>query len=210
MNTATNTATAPQWKLDSPPDSEVRVDQDVLAMRSPLVRVHRDEAGGWSFDGPGKPPRPFSRTRLSAVVGAWPHVAALSDLAAGRSVIWSWRQHGWTSELVCECGQCEQPEPTDVDRASWPAELQAHSIVSVEQSALSGQAPLSDIIHTPGGIALLAPGDHRRTSEVMAPVALANVVRRWPHSMQALRALQDGRGMRWNPTGLNWHEYVLA
>lgn len=210
MTTATNTAATAQWKLKSPPNAEVHVDQDVLAMRSPLVRVHRDDAGGWSFDGPGEQPRPGSRTQLSAVVGAWPHVAALTGLEAGGAVIWSWRQHGWTSEFVCECGHCEQPVATDVDRASWPAELQAHSIVSVEQVALSGQVPLSDIMYTPGGIALLGPGGHQRTSDVMTPVALANVVRRWPHSMQALRVLQAGRGVGWNPDELNWHEYVLA
>lgn len=198
------------WKLSAPPDLEVHVDTDVLAMRAPLVRVHRDEAGTWSFDGPGQTPRPSKKTVLSAVLGAWPHVAALSDLGAGAAAVWSWKQHGWASEFACECGSCEQPVASDIDRRSWPQELQPHTIVSVEQAALSGQVALTDIISTPGGTALLGPGDHRRTADLMTPVALANVIRRWPHTMQALRMLKDGRGMRWNPEGLNWHEYVVA
>jgi len=199
-----------EWKLKTPPEAEVHVDEDVLAMRAPLVRVHRDDQGAWSFDGPGRPPKPAKKTMLSAVVGAWPHVAALSDLDTGCAAVWSWRQHGWASEFECRCGNCEQPVAADIDRTSWPSELQPHTIVSVEQAALSGQIPLTDIISTPGGIALLGPGDHRRTADLMAPVALANVVRRWPHTMQALRALREGRGMRWNEKGLNWHEYVIA
>jgi hypothetical protein len=198
------------WKLNTPPESEVHVDADVLAMRAPLVRVHRDDEGTWSFDGPGHNPRPSKKTMLSAVVGAWPHVAALSDLETGGAAVWSWKQHGWASEFECKCGNCEQPVAADIDRNSWPAELQPHTILSVEQAALSGQVSLTDIISTPGGIALLGPGDHRRTADLMAPVALANAIRRWPHTMQALRALKEGRGMRWNPEGLNWHEYVLA
>ncbi|SDW66117.1 hypothetical protein SAMN05216215_1004276 [Saccharopolyspora shandongensis] len=198
------------WKLNTPPESEVNVDADVLAMRAPLVRVHRNDEGTWSFDGPGRNPRPSKKTMLSAVVGAWPHVAALSDLDTGGAAVWSWKQHGWASEFKCECGSCEQPVAADIDRNSWPAELQPHSILSVEQVALSGQAPLTDIISTPGGIALLGPGDHRRSADLMTPIALANVIRRWPHTMQALRALKEGRGMRWNQQQLNWHEYVLA
>ncbi len=44
----------------------------------------------------------------------------------------------------------------------------------------------------------------------MAPVALANVIRRWPHTMQALRTVREGYGMRWNSEELNWHEYATA
>ncbi|MER7010896.1 hypothetical protein ABT324_05655 [Saccharopolyspora sp. NPDC000359] len=198
------------WKLNAPPESEVHVDADVLAMRAPLVRVHRDDTGTWSFDGPGKEPRPSKKTLLSAVVGAWPHVAALTDLGTGAAAVWSWKQHGWASEFECQCGSCDQPVASDIDRRSWPEELQPHTILSVEQAALSGQTALTDIVSTPGGTALLGPGDHRRTADLMTPVALANVIRRWPHTMQALRMLKEGRGMRWNPEGLNWHEYVLA
>ncbi|GAA0538272.1 hypothetical protein GCM10011581_05240 [Saccharopolyspora subtropica] len=198
------------WKLTTPPESEVHVDTDVLAMRAPLVRVHRDDEGTWSFDGPGQAPRPSKKTVLSAVVGAWPHVAALSDLDRGGAVVWSWKHHGWASEFACRCGNCEQPVATDIDRGSWPSDLQPHIIVNVEQAALSGQVSLTDMISTPGGIALLGPGDHRRTADVMTPVALANVIRRWPHTMQALRALKEGRGMRWNPENLSWHEYVVS
>ena len=184
------------WKLSTSPESEVLVDTDVLAMRSPLVRVHRDAKGTWSFDGPGQRPRPNKTAMLSAVVGAWPHVAALSDMDTGRAVVWSWKQHGWAAEFECKCGDCEQPVASDIDRQSWPAELQPHTVVSVEQAALSGQVSLTDIVSTAGGVALLGPGDHRRTSDLMAPVALANVIRRWPHTMQALRMLHEGRGMR--------------
>lgn len=197
------------WKLKAPPETEVNVDEDVLAMRAPLVRVHRDDTGGWSFDGPGAATA-SKRTVLGAVVGAWPHVAALSELDSGGAVIWSWRQHGWASEFECKCGGCEQPVASDIDRRAWPADLEPQSIVSVEQAALSGQVTLSDILHTPGGIALLGPGEHHRTADMMTPVAVANVIRRWPHCMQALRSLKDGRGMRWNPEALNWHEYVVA
>ncbi|RKT83260.1 hypothetical protein SAMN05421805_105257 [Saccharopolyspora antimicrobica] len=198
------------WKLSAPPESEVHVDADVLAMRAPLVRVHRDKAGTWSFDGPGQSPRPSKRTLLSAVVGAWPHVAALSDLGIGAAAVWSWKQHGWAGESACECGSCDQPVAADIDRHSWPEELQPHTILSVEQAALSGQTALTDIVSTPGGVALLGPGEHRRTADLMTPVALANVIRRWPHTMQALRMLKEGHGMRWSAEGLNWHEYALA
>ncbi|WP_460957481.1 hypothetical protein [Parasphingorhabdus pacifica] len=199
-----------EWKLGSPPDAEVRVDQEVLAMRAPLVRVHRDEGGAWAFDGPGREPRPAKRTVLSAVVGAWPHVAALSHLDNGTAAVWSWNRHGWTSEFDCRCGSCDQPVAADLDRSTWPADLQPNDLVSVEQTALAGQVPLLDIIHTPGGIAMLGPGGHRRTSDQMTPVAVANVIRRWPHTMQALRSLDEGRGVSWNEEKLNWHEYLVA
>ena len=78
------------WKLSTAPESEVLVDTDVLAMRSPLVRVHRDAKGTWSFDGPGQRPRPNKTAMLSAVVGAWPHVAALSGMGTGGAAVWSW------------------------------------------------------------------------------------------------------------------------
>ena len=198
------------WKLKTPPETEVRVDEDVLSLRAPLVRVHRDDEGTWSFDGPGADRKPAKTTLLGAVVGAWPHVAALSNLDTGGTAVWLWKQHGWSGEFECTCGNCEQPVATDIDRSSWPEDLQPHHVVSVEKAALSGEVPLTDIIDTPGGTALLGPGDHRRTADLMTPVALANVVRRWPHTMQALRSLQKGRGMRWNPENLNWHEYVIA
>ncbi|RCW42834.1 hypothetical protein DFQ14_10890 [Halopolyspora algeriensis] len=199
-----------EWKLRTPPQTEVWVDEDVLAMRAPLVRVHRDDAGTWLFDGPGEPPRPASRTHLSAVAGAWPHVAALTELNSGDSVVWSWEQHGWTSEFECRCGNCAQPVATDLDRSTWPSELHPEYLASVESTALSGQIMLTDILATPGGIALLGPGGQNRTSEEMTPVALANVIRRWPHTMRALRAVRDGHGMRWNPEELNWHEYMTV
>ncbi len=191
-------------------DTEVQVDEDVLALRAPLVRVHRDEAGRWRFDGPGAPPRPAVTTLLSAVRDAWPHVCALVELEPGTSAVWSWDKHGWAGEFECRCGSCEQPVACDLDRRTWPTELHPDHIVSVEQTALAGQVSLTDILSTPGGIALLGPGAQRRTSDEMAPVALANVIRRWPHTMRALRSVRDGHGMRWNPDQLNWHEYVTA
>jgi hypothetical protein len=199
-----------EWKLKTPPDAQVSVDEDVLALRAPLVRVHRDDKGTWSFDGPGSTPRPAQKTLLGAVVGAWPHVAALSDLDIGSTVVWSWSRHGWSREFECHCGHCDEPVAADLDRKTWPADLDPNRIVSVEQTALSGQVALTDIIFTPGGVALLGPGDHHRTSDMMAPVAVANVIRRWPHTMQAMRMLNDGRGMRWNPDGLHWQEYLIA
>lgn len=194
----------------SPAETEVLVDEEVLGLRAPLVRVHRDEAGTWSFDGPGAAPRPAVKTLLSAVRNAWPHVCALVELDPGTSAVWSWERHGWVAEFECRCGSCEQPVPSDLDRRSWPTDLHPEHIVSVEHAALSGQVALSDILSTPGGIALLGPGTQRRTSDQMAPVAVANVIRRWPHTMRALRSVRDGHGMRWNPEALNWHEYVTA
>ncbi len=199
-----------EWKLASPPETAVAVDSDVLAMRVPLVRVYRDEGGAWFFDGPGEVPRPATTTTLAAVVGAWPHVLALSTLDIDDSAIWSWARHGWTSEIECSCGECDQPVAADIDRGTWPSELRPDRVVSVENTALSGQEPLTDILSTPGGIALLAAGGHHRTSDQMAPVALANVIRRWPHTMQALRTLKPNRGMRWNSEELNWGEYATA
>jgi hypothetical protein len=199
-----------RWKLGSPPDTEVRVDEDVLALRAPLVRVHRDGRGKWSFDGPGGAPRPAKKALLAAVVDAWPHVCALSELDIGSGAVWSWQQHGWASEFDCRCGGCRPPVAVDLDRRSWPSDLSPNQLVSVEESALTGRTALVDILATPGGIALLGPGGHRRTSDLMTPVAMVNVLRRWPHTMQPLRALQDGRCMRWNPDTLNWHEYLIA
>jgi hypothetical protein len=199
-----------RWMLASPPDTEVRVDEEVLAVRAPLVRVHRDDRGEWSFDGPGTAPRPARATRLGAVVDAWPHVHALSTLDVGGSAIWSWREHGWSPVSECRCGSCEQPVAVDLDRRTWPSDLHPNHIVSVEQAALSGQIALTDILFPPGGIAFLGPGDHRRTSDTMAPVAVANVIRRWPHTMWALRSLREGRGLRWHADSLQWHEYLLA
>lgn len=199
-----------KWKLGSPPDTEVRVDKDVLALRAPLVRVHRNGRGEWSFDGPGAAPRPATKAVLRAVVDAWPHVSALSGLDSGSGVVWSWRQHGWAREFECRCGRCEPPAAVDLDRRRWPSELTPSRLVSVEESALAGRVALVDILATPGGIALLGPGAHRRTSDLMTPMAMANVIRRWPHAMQPLRDLQDGRGMRWNPDTLHWHEYLIA
>jgi hypothetical protein len=199
-----------KWKLSSPPDTQVRVDEDVLTMRAPLVRVHRADSGEWSFDGPGVAPRPAKTASLGAVAHAWPHVCALSQLDSGAAAVWSWRQHGWAGEFECRCGNCDRPVAADLDRRNWPSDLRPDQIVSVELIALSGRVELADILTTPGGIALLGPGDHRRTSDTMTPVAVVNVIRRWPHTMQALRALGEGRGMRWSPDTLHWHEYVLA
>ena len=199
-----------EWKLGTSPGTAVEVDEDVLALRAPLVRVRRDDEGAWFFDGPGEVPRPSTRTTLGAVVGAWPHVTALSTLDSGDAAIWSWARHGWTSEIECQCGECDQPVAADLDRGTWPSDLRPDRVVSVENTALSGQEPLSDILSTPDGIALLAPGGHHRTSDQMAPVAMANVIRRWPHTMQALRSLKPNRGMRWNAEALNWAEYQTA
>lgn len=198
------------WKLDTPPDTQVRVAEDVLALRSPLVRVHRDDEGSWSFQGPGTEMDEKNVTSLRSVVEAWPHVAGLSYLEPEKTALWSWEQHGWTGEFECHCGSCEPPVAADLDRHTWPSDLQPNRLVSVEQLALSGQVALANIIATPGGTALLGPGDQRRTSDEMAPVATANVLRRWPHTMQALRSLREGRGMRWNPEDLNWQEYLIA
>lgn len=199
-----------EWKLNSPPETEVRVDTDVLSLRAPLVRVHRDDEGTWSFDGPGASPRPSQNTVLGAVVGAWPHVAGLSQMDAGDSAVWSWRAHGWSGEFECHCGHCEPPRPADLDRRSWPEDLDPNQLISVERVALSGEIGLTDILYNSSWIALVGPGLHRRTSDKMTPVAVANVIRRWPHTMQALRAITYGRGMRWNHSSLSWHEYVIA
>lgn len=198
-----------QWKLNTPPEAEVLVDTDVLSLRAPLVRVARDAEGTWSFTGPGADP-PTQRTVLGAVVAAWPHVSALTDLDRGGAVVWSWTRHGWAGEFECRCGNCEQPVAADLDRRSWPSDVQPDSLISVEKSALSGQVTLTDILSTPGGVAFLGPGRHQRTSDLMTPVAAANVARRWPHTVQALRSIKNGRGLSWNPEGLNWREYVLA
>lgn len=199
-----------QWKLKSAPETPVHLDENVLAMRAPLVRVRCGEDGSWTCEGPNPGQAAPQKTMLSAVVSAWPHVAALSGLDAGGCVVWSWRQLGWADENGCQCGECEKPVATDIDRSSWPEDLQPHTVVSVENVALTGQTPLTDILHTSGGIALLGAGDHRRTSDLMSPVAMANAVRRWPHTVHALRMLQESRGMRWNFDELNWHEYLVA
>lgn len=197
------------WKLSAGPEVTVQVDEDVLALRAPLVRVHRDSGGAWSFDGPGTPPRPARSTLLGAVVDAWPHVAALSDLDNGESAVWSWKQHGWAGESRCRCGECETPIARDLDRENWPSDLQPNQIVSVEQRALTGQIELTDIIAPPGGTALLGPGDYRRTSDQMAPIAVANVIRRWPHTMNALRYIKEGRGLHWDRENMHWEEYKI-
>ncbi|WP_019853273.1 hypothetical protein [Actinopolyspora mortivallis] len=196
-----------ETKLDASSRTEVSVDEDVLALRSPLVQVRRDEQGSWFFEGPGGSSDSTVRTVLGAVVNAWPHVAALGDLEPGRSAIWSWHDHGWTSEFECTCGECEQPAPVDLDRRSWPADLDPEALVSVEETALSGQVVLSDILYTSGRIALLGVGEQNRSSEEMTSVAMANVIRRWPHTMRALRSVRSGYLLRWNPESLNWHEY---
>lgn len=198
-----------EWKLDTQPETEVRVGEDVLALRAPLVRVHRDASGTWSFDGPGTTPRPGKKTLLGAVVGAWPHVAGLSNLDADSVAVWSWQKHGWSTDIECPCGECDRPVPADLDRRSWPSELDPDHLVGVEQTALSGQVGLTEIVSTSDGIAFLGPGQYRRTKEQMTTVALANAIRRWPHTMQALRALTAGRGMRWDANALNWNEYVI-
>jgi hypothetical protein len=199
-----------QWKLGSPPNTEVRVDDEVLTLRAPLVQVRRDGRGEWSFDGPGRAPGSAKRTLLGAVVDAWPHVGALSTLDVGSAAIWSWREHGWSHVSECRCGSCEQPVAADLDRRTWPSDLHPNHIVSVEQAALSGQIGLTEILFRSGGIAFLGPGDQRRTSDTMTPVAVANVIRRWPHTMQALRSLREGRGLRWDADTLQWREYFLA
>lgn len=207
---ATGSAAGSQWKLQSPPETPVNLDENVLAMHSPLVRVRCEQDGSWTCVGPQPNTVEPAKTSLSAVVSAWPHVAGLSALTRGGCVVWSWRQQGWAEEDGCQCGQCETPVATDIDRSVWPEDLQAHSIVSVENVALTGQTPLTDILHTSGGIALLGEGDHRRTSDLMSPVAMANAVRRWPHIVRALRMLGESRGMRWDFDELKWHEYLIA
>ncbi|WP_017976386.1 hypothetical protein [Actinopolyspora halophila] len=197
-----------ETKLDASLRTEVSVDEEVLSLQAPLVLVRRDEQGGWFFEGPGGADSGSAvLTVLGAVVNAWPHVAALTELQPGSSAVWSWQSHGWTSEFECTCGECEQPKPVDLDRRSWPTELDPETIVSVEESALAGQVTLSDILHTSGRIALLGTGEQNRSSEEMTSVALANVIRRWPHTMRALRSVRPGYLLRWNPDSLNWHEY---
>ncbi|MHA6802549.1 hypothetical protein [Salinifilum ghardaiensis] len=210
MGTQTGTASDYPWKLQSPPGTPVDLDANVLAMRVPLVRVRCEESGTWTCAGPDADEASWQRTTLSAVVTAWPHIAALSNMEPGGSVVWSWPEMGWADEDGCTCGECPRPVATDVDRTAWPENLQPDTVVSVENVALTGQTPLVDILHTQGGIALIGEGDHRRTVDLMSPVAMANVVRRWPHTVQALRMLQELRGMRWNFDELNWREYRLA
>lgn len=198
------------WKLESPPETQVQVDEEVLTLRAPLVAAHRDTAGGWTFNGPSNGPRSTRTTLLNAVAAAWPHVAGLTGLNPGGTAVWSWRNHGWTGHTECRCGECAHLAPVDLDRTTWPSELDPESLLSVEKSTLTGQSELTDIVATPGGTAFLGPGDHHRTSDQMTLVATANVLRRWPHTMHALRALQQKHGMRWNTQDLNWHEYALV
>lgn len=194
-------------RLDASMQQEVSVDEDVLALRAPLVLVRRNDQGEWIFEGPGESPRPTVRTVLGAVVNAWPHVSALAELEPGSAAVWSWDNHGWTSEFECTCGECEQPVATDLDRRTWPGELDPEDLVSVEETALSGQEVLTNILYTSGRIAMLGPGEQHRTSDQLASVAMANVIRRWPHTMRALCSVRSGYLLRWNAESLNWHEY---
>lgn len=198
------------WKFDTPPETQVRVDENVLALQAPLVCVHRDGAGGWFFDGPGEAPRPARTTRFEAVVQAWPHVACLSHVDRGGFAVWSWVQHSWVIEGECHCGSCERPRVTDLDRANWPPEMDPEGLISVESAALTGQVELVEMRASAGRTALLGPGGSDGAAAQMTPVALANVFRRWPYAMAAYRALHDGRAMYWNNEDLHWSEYVLA
>ncbi len=198
------------WKLATSPTTEVQVAEDVVALKAPLVRVDRDEDGTWSFFGPGSDETSTRSTTLGGVVDAWPHVAGLTDLNNGSSAVWHWAQHGWAVGGGCTCGQCSDPVAADLDRQSWPDALPPNRPVLVERRVLSGEVRLSDLRQEDGNLLVLGPGEQQRTAEEMVAIAIVDVVRRWPHSMHALRALQEGRGMEWNPEALNWQEYELV
>jgi hypothetical protein len=195
------------WKFATPPETGVQVDENVLALQAPLVRVHRDPQGGWYFDGPGEPPRPSRTTRFDAVVQAWPHVACLSHVDPGGLAVWSWVQHSWVVEGQCQCGDCERPRATDLDSTTWPSQMNPEDLVSVDSAALTGQVELVEMRASEGRASFHGPGDG---AAQMTPVALANVFRRWPYAMAAYRALSDGRAMYWNSDDLHWSEYVLT
>lgn len=198
------------WKLPTPPDAPAHVDEEVLALRAPLVRVHRTEDGTWCFDGHGAWPRSTRQIPLGAVVQAWPHVCALSPLEPGAGAVWSWHKHGWAREFHCTCGTCESPKPADLDRGMWPEDMEPDRILNVEQAVLTGQTTLTDMRCTSAGVSLHGPAEQERQDEAMTPVAAANAVRRWPHTMRALQSLNKGRGMYWDGENLNWREYRAA
>ncbi|APU13035.1 MULTISPECIES: hypothetical protein [Actinoalloteichus] len=198
------------WKLTTSPTTEVQVAEDVVALRAPLVRVARNEDGVWSFFGPGETDGPTRATTLGGVVDAWPHVAGLSDLRTGTTAVWHWGQHGWAVGGGCTCGQCGEPQAADIDRQVWPDDVPPNRPVLVEKSVLSGQTPLTDLRGESGNTIVLGPGEQQRQADEMVAIAIVDVVRRWPHTLHALRALQEGRGMEWNAEALNWQEYELV
>lgn len=197
------------WKLDTPPETPVQVALDVIALAAPLVRASRGADGTWLFAGPTDPGDEIQTTLLSAVVSAWPHVAGVPNLDAGTSATWQWSDHGWSTGLPCDCGNCPDPRGHDISAQDWPVELDAEAETWVELAALEGRVPLSDLRRNEFGVAISGPGTHQRSEDDVTTVPLISIVRRWPHTILALRALQPGRGMRWRPEMLNWQEYEL-
>lgn len=197
------------WKLDTPPETPVQVAHDVIALAAPLVRASRDADGTWLFAGPVDPGEEVQTTMLSAVVSAWPHVAGVPTLTAGGTAIWQWAEHGWSTGVDCRCGTCTDPHAADIAADDWPVELDAESDTWVELAALEGRVPLSDLRRNEYGVAISGPGTHQRSEDDVTTVPMISIVRRWPHTILALRALQPGRGMRWRPEVLNWQEYEL-
>jgi hypothetical protein len=197
------------WKLNASPDTAVRVAHDVIALAAPLVRVSRDAAGNWLFGGPTDPAADVQTTVLSAVVEAWPHVAGLPAMAPGGTAVWLWAEHGWSTGVDCKCGRCGDPEPADIDESCWPRQLAPDADTWVELAALEGRVPLSDLRCNEYGVAVSGAGTHQRSEDEVAMLPMISVVRRWPHTVLALCALQPGRGMWWRPDALHWQEYEL-
>ncbi|SHG37030.1 hypothetical protein [Streptoalloteichus hindustanus] len=195
---------AQNWLLDSPPDTQVVVAQELVELRAPLVNVSRDDEGAWSFRGPGAAGEQTTVLALADVVNAWPHVASLDELRPGAVALWDWSGNGW------QIGFPATTDPVrgvDLDEAKWPVLGEdAHAVV--ERAVVTGERPLTDIQRDEEGFSYVGPEQAADpTPEDYLLVPLADVVRRWPHSLPVVVALEVGEGVEWRHDAQQWESY---
>lgn len=196
------------WHLDSPPDTDVDVAQDLVELRAPLVGVRRDETGAWSFEGPADSVGDSVVMTLGDVVNAWPHVAVLDDLAPGQVAWWDWSDNGW--HIGALVGDAEIPA-VDLHEEAWPQELPLETTAVVERAVVTGERPLADVQRDVEGFSFVGPPkDTEPVPEEFMLVRLTDAVRRWPHALGVVAALQPGEGVEWDAEQRHWEGYEFT
>ncbi|MCP2259624.1 hypothetical protein LX15_003329 [Streptoalloteichus tenebrarius] len=195
---------AQNWPLDSPPGIKVAVAQELVELRAPLVNVSRDDEGDWTFRGPGAGDDQVTAMTLADVVNAWPHVASLDELRPGAVALWDWAGNGWQIGFPVSTAP---PKAVDLDEDRWPL-LGPDSHAVVERAVVTGERPLTDIQRDEEGFSYVGPEQTAEPNpEDYLLVPLADAVRRWPHSLPVVLALEPGEGVEWHHDAQQWESY---
>ncbi|GGM42178.1 hypothetical protein GCM10012275_11440 [Longimycelium tulufanense] len=196
---------AQNWPLESPPETQVEVAQELVELRAPLVIVRRTDEGDWLFDGPGDSSNQVAMMALVDVVNAWPHVGSLDELRSGQLALWDWAGNGW--QIGVPVSPEQPPQGVDLDVEKWPG-LGPDATAVVERAVVTGERPLTDIQRDEEGYSFVGPeqpADPKPEDYLLVP--LSDAVRRWPHSLPVVLALEPGEGVEWHHDAQHWEGY---